>query len=55
MAGEKTMICPDCHGNGYTIRQRRVLRFVEQCETCNSQGEIDYIKESKKDKKIKQS
>jgi DnaJ-class molecular chaperone len=39
------MICPDCHGNGYWIEQMRVLRQVRQCETCNSQGEVDYIYE----------
>lgn len=48
--GLNKMICPDCHGNGYTIRQRRVLRFFEHCETCNSQGELDYVKESKDEK-----
>ena len=41
------MICPDCHGNGYWIEQMRVLRQVRQCETCNSQGEVDYVKESR--------
>lgn len=40
------MICPTCHGNGYLIKKLRVLRQVSQCKTCNSRGEVDYIKES---------
>jgi hypothetical protein len=35
------MICPKCHGNGYWIEKLKVLRQVRQCETCNSQGEIE--------------
>ena len=47
MAGGQKMICPKCHGNGYWIEKLRVLRQVRQCETCNSQGEIEESKDAK--------
>ena len=49
------MICPDCHGNGYRI-EKVPVRFavplcvtdhVRQCETCDSQGEIEESKNAK--------
>jgi len=46
------MICPDCHGNGYWIVEEPdaktgAMRQVRQCETCNSQGEIEESKDAK--------
>ena len=43
------MICPKCHGNGYWIEQVRVLRQYRDCETCNSQGEIEESSDAKTD------
>ena len=51
------MICPDCHGNGYWTEKSPVMQknyagvidHVRQCETCNSQGEIEESKNAKTD------
>ncbi len=49
------MICPDCHGNGYWTEITPVqfavplcvIHTIRQCETCNSQGEIEESKNAK--------
>tara|TARA_R100001594_G_scaffold70765_1_gene105228 strand:- start:3718 stop:3861 length:144 start_codon:yes stop_codon:yes gene_type:complete len=45
MANEKDgkAICPDCNGNGFIYNQiySEFEDDVSQCETCNSQGEIE--------------
>ena len=33
-------ICPDCHGNGYIVMRWEGEEVIEQCKTCNSQGEV---------------
>jgi len=45
----KKIICPRCTGNGYFKVKESVERQVDkvvQCPMCNSQGEIDEIKDS---------
>ena len=46
LAGAQGMICPTCHGNGYV---RGVDGYIAQCETCDSQGEIEESKNAKTD------
>ena len=33
-------ICPDCHGNGYIKLKFEAEEAIEQCKTCESQGEV---------------
>jgi len=35
-----TNICPGCHGNGYITMRWEAEEVIEQCKTCNSQGEV---------------
>ena len=44
-----TIICSQCHGNGYIKRRQIILQVwnfaisfarIKQCKICNSQGEI---------------
>ena len=37
---QPTQICPDCHGNGYIKLKFEAEEVIEQCETCESQGEV---------------
>jgi DnaJ-class molecular chaperone len=34
-------ICPQCKGNGFQYLADSTWTEVKQCETCNSEGEID--------------
>ncbi len=36
----RNQICPDCKGNGYHKVSWEAEEVVQQCKTCNSQGEI---------------
>ena len=38
---QQTQICPDCHGNGYVRLKFEAEESIGQCQTCDSQGEID--------------
>ena len=46
---EKLVACPACSGNGYTITGDPEVEgpSVDQCEMCDSQGEVEesYAKE----------
>jgi DnaJ-class molecular chaperone len=46
---EKLVPCPACQGNGYTIEGDPEVEgpVVDQCEMCDSQGEVEesYAKE----------
>ncbi len=33
-------ICPGCHGNGYLRFRFEAEEATQNCQTCNSQGEI---------------
>ena len=41
------VICQTCKGNGYikvigmNEHQKSIIRLIEQCRECNSQGEIE--------------
>ena len=41
------VICQTCRGNGYikvigmNEQQESIIRLIEQCRECNSQGEIE--------------
>ena len=37
---QPTQICPDCHGNGYIKLKFEAEEVIEQCGTCDSQGEV---------------
>ena len=48
-ARSHTIICSQCHGNGYIKRRQIILQVwnftisfarIKQCKICNSQGEI---------------
>ena len=37
---QRTQICPNCHGNGYIKLKFEAEEVIEQCGTCDSQGEV---------------
>jgi DnaJ-class molecular chaperone len=37
---QPTQICPNCHGNGYIKLKFEAEEVIEQCGTCDSQGEV---------------
>jgi len=41
MQNKHKAICPQCKGNGYIYLSDSSWTEVKQCETCNSEGEID--------------
>jgi excinuclease UvrABC ATPase subunit len=42
-------ICPNCKGNGFNKLRFEAEEVIEQCDVCNSSGELD------KDKHYRQS
>jgi len=38
---QANQICPGCHGNGYVRLKFEAEESIQQCTTCDSQGEID--------------
>ena len=42
------MICEDCKGNGFIYINVPSYDEVKQCQTCNSQGEIEIYEKEKK-------
>ena len=44
-----SLICPSCKGNGFNKLRFEAEEVIEQCDVCNSSGELD------KDKHYRQS